>query len=139
MCFYKCQKVTRKEFMKLDQLKKAVANYDFLKRDLQIGFGYRMNTVLKPIPDWRKSFKKSSSINDRYPSIKIKTINIWCLTAMNVWISIFWIIGWRGSDLKILPLCRNKVRQEPSDFVIWPQNLTVISSIKNINRITHKN
>ena len=32
---------------RLKQLEKLVANYDFLSRDLQIGFDYNQNTVLK--------------------------------------------------------------------------------------------
>lgn len=51
MCYYNGQKVTHAEFIRLKQLEKAVANYDFLTRDLQIGFDYSMNAVLKPIPD----------------------------------------------------------------------------------------
>ena len=51
MCFYNGQKVTRDEYIRLKQLEKAVANYDFLNRGLQIGFDYSMNAVLKPIPD----------------------------------------------------------------------------------------
>jgi putative SOS response-associated peptidase YedK len=51
MCYYNGQKVTREEFIRLKQLEKLVANYDFLNRDLQVGFDYNMNAVLKPIPD----------------------------------------------------------------------------------------
>jgi putative SOS response-associated peptidase YedK len=51
MCYYNGQKVTRAEFIRLKQLEKAIANYDFLNRDLQIGFDYSMNAVLKPVPD----------------------------------------------------------------------------------------
>jgi putative SOS response-associated peptidase YedK len=49
MCYYNGQKVTRVEFIRLKQLEKAVANYDFLKNDLQQGFDYGMNAILKPI------------------------------------------------------------------------------------------
>ncbi len=49
MCYYNGQKVTRVEYIRLKQLEKAVANYDFLNRDLQVGFDYNMNAVLKPI------------------------------------------------------------------------------------------
>jgi putative SOS response-associated peptidase YedK len=49
MCYYNGQKVTRAEFIRLKQLEKAVANYDFLNRDLQQGFEYGMNAVLKPV------------------------------------------------------------------------------------------
>lgn len=51
MCYYNGQKVTHAEFIRLKQLEKAVANYDFLNIDLNIGFDYSMNAVLKPIPD----------------------------------------------------------------------------------------
>jgi putative SOS response-associated peptidase YedK len=50
MCYYNGQKVTREEFIRLKQLEKLVANYDFLNRDLQSGFEYGPNAVLKPIP-----------------------------------------------------------------------------------------
>lgn len=49
MCYYNGQKVTRAEYIRLKQLEKAVANYDFLSRDLQIGFDYSANAVLKPM------------------------------------------------------------------------------------------
>lgn len=51
MCYYNGQKVTRAEFIRLKQLEKAVANYDFLNRDLQIGFEYSENAVLKRFAD----------------------------------------------------------------------------------------
>lgn len=51
MCYYNGQKVTRAEFIRLKQLEKAVAKYDFLNRDLQVGFDYSMNAVLKRVPD----------------------------------------------------------------------------------------
>lgn len=47
MCYYNGQKVTRDEFIRLKQLEKLVANYDFLSRDLQIGFDYNQSAVLK--------------------------------------------------------------------------------------------
>ena len=50
MCYYNGQKVTRAEYIRLKELEKLVANYDFLARDLQIGFDYSLNAVLKPIP-----------------------------------------------------------------------------------------
>ena len=49
MCYYNGQKVTRAEFIRLKQLEKAIANYDFLSRDLNIGFDFNMNAVCKPI------------------------------------------------------------------------------------------
>jgi len=51
MCYYSGQKVTREEFIRLNQLEKAIANYDFLNRDLQVGFDYSMNAVLKRDPE----------------------------------------------------------------------------------------
>jgi len=51
MCYYNGQKVMRAEFIRLKQLEKAVAKYDFLGRDLQIGFDYSQNAVLKAVPD----------------------------------------------------------------------------------------
>lgn len=51
MCYYNGQKVTRAEYIRLKQLEKAIANYDFLNRDLQVGFDYNENAVLKHIPE----------------------------------------------------------------------------------------
>ncbi|MBL7732301.1 MAG: SOS response-associated peptidase [Chitinophagaceae bacterium] len=51
MCYYNGQKVTRAEYIRLKALEKAVANYDFLHRDLQVGFDYGFNAVLKRHPD----------------------------------------------------------------------------------------
>ena len=51
MCYYNGQKVTREEYIRLKQLEKAIANYDFLNRDLQVGFDYNLNAVFKPIPE----------------------------------------------------------------------------------------
>lgn len=47
MCFYNGQKITREENIQLKQLKKELVNYDFLNRQLQIGFDYGLNAVLK--------------------------------------------------------------------------------------------
>jgi hypothetical protein len=49
MCYYNGQKVTRAEFIRLKQLEKAIANYDFLSMDLNIGFDYSLNAVCKLI------------------------------------------------------------------------------------------
>ena len=49
MCYFNGQKVTHTEYIRLKHLEKAVAQYDFLGRDLQIGFDYGPNAVLKPI------------------------------------------------------------------------------------------
>src|SRR5450432_913722 len=51
MCYYNGQKVTRDEYIRLKHLEKLVANYDFLSRDLQIGFDYNQNAVLKRISE----------------------------------------------------------------------------------------
>ena len=50
MCYYNGQKVTRVEYIRLKHLEKALARYDFLNRDLQIGFDYSLNAVLKRQP-----------------------------------------------------------------------------------------
>lgn len=50
MCYYNGQKVTREEYIRLKQLEKAVAKYDFLNRDVEVGFDFGPAAVLKPIP-----------------------------------------------------------------------------------------
>lgn len=50
MCYYNGQKVTRAEYIRLKNLEKLVANYDFLTHDLDIGFNYQPIAVLKPQP-----------------------------------------------------------------------------------------
>jgi putative SOS response-associated peptidase YedK len=50
MCYYNGQKVNHAEYIRLKQLEKLVANYKFLDKDLQIGFDYSMNAVLKRLP-----------------------------------------------------------------------------------------
>lgn len=50
MCYYNAQKVTHSEFLKLKRLEKLVANYNFLNRDVLIGFDFGPIAVLKPIP-----------------------------------------------------------------------------------------
>ena len=49
MCYYNGQKVTRDEYIRLKNLEKLVAHYDFLDRDLLVGFDYNVNAVLKPV------------------------------------------------------------------------------------------
>src|SRR5215217_1045842 len=49
MCYYNGQKVSKAEYIRLMQLEKAVMNDDFLKRELQAGFDYGLNVVLKPV------------------------------------------------------------------------------------------
>lgn len=48
MCYYYGQKVTRAEFIRLKELEKAVLRYEFLDRDLQIGFDYSQCAVIVP-------------------------------------------------------------------------------------------
>ena len=49
MCYYNAQKVTRNEYIRLLQLEKLVAKYDFLNRDAIIGFDFGPTAVLKPV------------------------------------------------------------------------------------------
>lgn len=49
MCYYNGQKVTHSEYIRLKQLEKLVARYDFLNKPLSIGFDYSSNAVLKPV------------------------------------------------------------------------------------------
>ena len=51
MCYYNGQKVTHEEFIRLKNLEKLVANYNFLNRELQIGFDYNLNAILKRDPE----------------------------------------------------------------------------------------
>lgn len=51
MCYYNTQKVSRTELIKLITLEKAVANYDFLNKELIDGFSYGNSAVLKPNAD----------------------------------------------------------------------------------------
>jgi putative SOS response-associated peptidase YedK len=50
MCYYNGQKVSRAEYIRLKQLEKAIARFDFLGKALQVGFDYGMNAVVKPLP-----------------------------------------------------------------------------------------
>jgi hypothetical protein len=50
MCYYNGQKVTHAEFIRLKDLEKLVANYDFLNRDLVQGFVYGNTATCKAIP-----------------------------------------------------------------------------------------
>lgn len=49
MCYYNGQKVTHSEYIRLKQLEKLVAGYDFLNRPLTIGFEYGPSAVLQPM------------------------------------------------------------------------------------------
>ena len=51
MCYYNGVKVTRTELIRLKQLEKLIANYDFLNKPLQIGFEYKPHAVLKRVPN----------------------------------------------------------------------------------------
>ena len=51
MCYYNGQKVNHDEYIQLKNLEKLVARHDFLSRDLQVGFDYSQNAVLKPNPE----------------------------------------------------------------------------------------
>lgn len=48
MCYYNGQKVLKSEFIHLKHLEKVVAKYDFLNRDVEVGFDFGMTAVLKP-------------------------------------------------------------------------------------------
>ena len=50
MCYYNGQKITYVEYIRLLQLEKMVAEYEFLDRDLMVGFDYGLNAVLKKQP-----------------------------------------------------------------------------------------
>lgn len=49
MCYYNGVKVTRGEYIRLKQLEKLVAKYDFLVKPLEIGFDYGQYPVLKKV------------------------------------------------------------------------------------------
>jgi len=49
MCYYNGVKVTRGEYLRLKQLEKLIAKYDFLVKPLEIGFDYGHHPVLKKI------------------------------------------------------------------------------------------
>jgi hypothetical protein len=50
LCHYNGQRVTHSEFIRLKNLEKAIAYYDFLSMPVQSGFDYGANAVLKRIP-----------------------------------------------------------------------------------------
>lgn len=49
MCYYNGQKVTHAEFIRLKQLEKLVADYDFLNNPMKSGFDYGTHAVLKVV------------------------------------------------------------------------------------------
>ncbi len=55
MCYYNGQLVTRTEFLRLKEIEKALAGYDFLKDPVQSGFDYSNSAVLRKVPG-RKDF-----------------------------------------------------------------------------------
>jgi putative SOS response-associated peptidase YedK len=56
MCYYNGQKVTHSEYIRLKQLEKLLAKYDFLNKPLSIGFDYSDNAVLKAV-DGKEDFE----------------------------------------------------------------------------------
>lgn len=50
MCYFNGQKVTRVEYIRLKELEKLVAKYNFINRDVINGFDFGKMVVLKPIP-----------------------------------------------------------------------------------------
>ncbi|MDE3214122.1 MAG: SOS response-associated peptidase [Bacteroidota bacterium] len=53
MCYYNGQRVIKEEYIRLKELEKLVSRYDFLSHELQIGFDYGPNAVLRAHPDHR--------------------------------------------------------------------------------------
>ena len=51
MCYYNSQKVSDVDYIRLKEIEKTIVNYDFLNRDLQVGFDYSKNAVLKAVPN----------------------------------------------------------------------------------------
>src|SRR6185503_14465663 len=49
MCYFNGQKVKKSEFIRLKDLEKLVSNYNFLDRDVQVGFDFGQTPVLRPI------------------------------------------------------------------------------------------
>ena len=50
MCYYNGQKVTRAEYIRLKDLELQLAEYEYLAHDLQIGFDYGKNAVIRAVP-----------------------------------------------------------------------------------------
>lgn len=50
MCYYNGVKVTKSEFIRLKQIEKAVAKYNFLSRPVIVGFDYPHIPVVKRVP-----------------------------------------------------------------------------------------
>lgn len=73
MCYYNGQKITREEAIILNQLKKRASEYDFLQRDLQIGFDYSLNAVFSSATRTASSSLSSSAssmVRDSYGNTK---------------------------------------------------------------------
>jgi putative SOS response-associated peptidase YedK len=51
MCYFNGQKVTKAEFIRLKQLEKKLAKYDFLNRNTINGFDFGNSAVLVPVKD----------------------------------------------------------------------------------------
>ena len=47
MCYFNSQKIRKVGPIGLEKLKKDLTTYDFIDRQLQIGFDYNLNAVLK--------------------------------------------------------------------------------------------
>ena len=51
MCYYNGQKVTKAEYIRLLELEKQLADYDYFERSLQSGFDYGKAAIIKPSVD----------------------------------------------------------------------------------------
>lgn len=51
MCYYNGQRVTEADYITLKNLEKSVQEFTFLNRDLQVGFDYSLNAVLRKVKD----------------------------------------------------------------------------------------
>ena len=51
MCYFNGQRVTKAEYIRLKELEKQLAEYDYFERPLQVGFDYGKNAVIRAIPD----------------------------------------------------------------------------------------
>jgi putative SOS response-associated peptidase YedK len=50
MCYYNGQRVSHEEFIRLHSMSRATADFDFLDKDLSVGFTYNLNAVVVPVP-----------------------------------------------------------------------------------------
>jgi len=86
MCYYNGVKVTRSEFIRLKQIEKAISKYNFLNRDLHIGFDYSLAPVLKRIEGMEdfESCKWSGGFTESNKWPFIKTSRIRSICAMGI-------------------------------------------------------